>query len=159
MKTLVVFYSLDGSSAAVGEMIRAAAGADVVRVEPKDEKRRTGFAKFFWGGSQVIFHKKIPLKPVSVEWDKYDLVIFGGPVWAGSPSPALRTFLEEKAITGKRVAVFCCHRGGRGAALEKTRALLAKNDIAGEIDFENVPQMDKNALSEKVNAWVKALGI
>jgi flavodoxin len=159
MKVLAVVYSLDGSSAAVGEAIRAAAQADVVRVEPVDEKRRTGFAKFLWGGSQVIFHKKVPLKPVSVDWDKYDLVIFGGPVWAGSPSPALRTFLEGTAISGKKAAVFCCHQGGKGQALGKTRALLAKNDIVGEIDFENVPRMDKNALSEKVNTWVKTLGV
>ena len=154
MKTAVIFYSFDGNSALVAETIRDSFKADAFEIKTVDAKKRTGFAKFFWGGSQVFFHKKPALLPLEVNVNTYDLIILGTPVWAGSPSPAMVSFLSGTPLSGKKVALFCCHGGGKGKALEKFRALLPGSTIVAETDFENAAKNGRAALKEKIGEWI-----
>jgi flavodoxin len=157
MKTLVIYYSYEGNSALAAEEIKKAAGADILELKTEDTAKRTGLAKYFWGGKQVFTHQYPKLKPYTVDPALYDLIIIGAPVWAGSPAPALHSFLGETKITGKRVALFCCHAGGKGKALDKLKALLPGNTIAGEIDFVNPANQDRGELTKRIGDWVRTL--
>jgi flavodoxin len=159
MKTLVVFYSYDGNSALVaGELKRALGeGCDTLELKTRDDARRSGFAKYLWGGRMVLTHKNPQLMPWNAALDGYDLIILGGPVWAGAPAPALQTFIAEAKMQGKRIGLFICHAGGPGKALDKLAALLPGNDIAGSIDFLNPGKQDRAAAAERIEGWVKAL--
>ncbi|MDR1250496.1 MAG: flavodoxin [Treponema sp.] len=167
MKTLVVFYSYDGNSALVAEELKRALGSapgkalgegcDTLEIKTQDEAKRSGFAKFLWGGRMVLTHKNPRLMPWHAELDGYDLIILGGPVWAGAPAPALQAFIAEAKLQGKRIGLFLCHAGGPGKALDKLKALLAGNEIAGSIDFQNPGKQDRAAAAERVDGWVKAL--
>jgi len=159
MKTAVIYYSYNGSSAQVAEILKAELNADIFRIETLDSKKRKGFFLIFWGGGQVVKGKKPPLKPLSVDISAYDLVILGTPVWASSPAPAIVSFLSANSITGKKIALFCCHAGGMGEALDKLKALLGGNTVIGEIDFRNVAKMDKAELKQKISEWVKTLNL
>jgi flavodoxin len=159
MKTAVIYYSYNGSSAQVAEILKAELNADIFRIETLDSKRRKGLFLIFWGGGQVLKGKKPPLKPLSVDINAYDLIILGTPVWASSPAPALVSFLSTNSIAGKKVALFCCHAGGMGEALNKLKTLLGGNNVIGEIDFRNAAKMDKGKLRQKINEWVKNLNL
>ena len=154
MKTAVVFYSLDGNCALVAQEIKAQLNADLIRLETKDEKRRSGLAKFFWGGSMVFMHKKPPLKPFTFDPSAYDLIIIGTPVWASTPAPPVQTFIAEAGITGKKIALFVCHMGGKKDALEKFKALLAGNEIIAETDFVKPASGDIEAVKQQVAHWL-----
>ncbi|MDR1575259.1 MAG: flavodoxin [Treponema sp.] len=156
MKTAVVYYSFDGNCALVAEQIKAILNADLIRLQTKDEKKRGGFAKYFWGGAQVVMRKKPALKPYDFDAAAYDLIIIGAPVWAGSPAPPLETFLSAAKISGKKLALFLCHAGGRGKAMDKLKLLLAGNTIAAETDFIN-PAGNTGELKRKVEEWLKPL--
>jgi len=156
MKTAVIYYSYNGTSAHVAEIIKAELNADIFRIETLDSKKRKGFSLILWGGGQVVRGKKPPLKPLSVNINAYDLVILGTPVWAGSPAPAIVSFLSMNSIAGKKIALFCCHGGGMGEALNKLKALLGGNTLIGEIDFKNVAKTDRAELKQKISEWVKA---
>ncbi|MDR0553411.1 MAG: flavodoxin [Treponema sp.] len=157
MKAAVVYYSYDGNCARIAEWIQAETRADLVALETADEKRRTGLAKYAWGGAQVFMKKKPPLKPYHFDDASYDLVILGAPVWAGAPAPPLETFISETRLSGKRLAFFCCHRGGMGNALEKMRTLLPGNTFAGSIDFLNPLTADAEETKRKLVGWLKTL--
>jgi flavodoxin len=157
MKTLIVYYSYDGNSAFIAESMKEKAGADILRLEPENEKRRAGFSKYFFGAWQVFTRKKPVLKPFTVDFSAYDLLIFGCPVWGGGPAPAMSAFLETFAEKKKKIALFCCHAGGKGRALEKMKEPLSENTIAGEIDFVNPLQMDKAEISRKTGEWLARL--
>jgi hypothetical protein len=102
--------------------------------------------------------KKLPaLKPCQFEPSAYDLVILGAPVWAGSPAPPLQSFLAQTKISGKRVALYCCHLGGMGKTMEKMRALLPGNTIAGSADFINPSAGDEEATKRKITEWAQTL--
>jgi flavodoxin len=156
-KTAVIYYSFDGNCALVAEAVKSRLNADVFAIKTADEKKRTGLAKYIWGGRQVFKHDKPELKPLRVDMDAYDLIILGAPVWAGSPAPAMVSFLSRTPLSGKKTAVFCCHGGGKGKALDKFKALLTGNTIAGEIDFINPARGNTEELRKKIDAWVTAL--
>jgi len=157
MKTALIYYSYEGSSALIAETIKDALAVDVFEIKTVDRKKRKGFAKFFWGGSQVFFGRKPRLLPLSVDINAYDLIILGTPVWASSPAPALVSFLSKTAISGKKLALYCCHLGGKGDVFEKIKSLLPGNTFVGEIDFQNTASQEKSALQQKVSEWVKTL--
>jgi len=157
MKTAVIYYSCQGNGVLVAEILKAELNADIFRIETLDDKKRKGFSLMFWGGSQVFMGKEPPIKPLSVDIGAYDLVIFGSPVWASSPAPAINSFLRKNSITGKKIALFCCHGGGPGKALDKLKALLSGNTIIGEIDFKYPSKANGAELKQKISEWAKTL--
>jgi flavodoxin len=157
MKTAVVYYSLDGNCAFVAEEIKARLNADLISLHTKDEKKRSKIGKFFWGGGMVFRRKKPPLKPYSFDASAYELIIIGVPVWAASPAPPIETFLSEANIKGKKIALFVCHGGGKGGALEKLKALLAGNEIASATDFIEPSKDNGEKVKQQIADWVKGL--
>jgi flavodoxin len=157
MKTAVIYYSCEGNCALVADILKTELNTDIFRLETLDDKKRKGISLMFWGGGQVFRGIKPPLKPLSVDINAYDLIILGTPVWAGSPTPAIASFLGKNTITGKKIALFCCHGGGKGKALDKLKAMLGGNTFIGEIDFMAPKKMDSAALKQKIGEWAKAL--
>jgi flavodoxin len=161
MKTAVIYYSLDGNCALVANAIKDALNADIFEIKTVDKKKRKGLAKLAWGGFQVIMKKKPELEPLSLDINAYDLIILGTPVWAASPTPAMFSFLCGTRITGKKVALFCCHGGGKGKTFDKFKALLPGNTFAAEIDFcnpANTAKAESIPVKPRIDEWVKTLG-
>jgi hydroxymethylglutaryl-CoA reductase len=101
-------------------------------------------------------HKKPVLLPLVFDPAPYDLIILGMPVWAGSPAPAMVSFLDKVSLSGKKTALFCCHAGGKGKALEKFRAIVPGAVIAGELDLRK-PAAAPEGLGEKLSGWLQSL--
>ena len=156
MKTAVVYYSYDGNCAFVAEQIAALLKADLVQIQTVDQKKRRGFLKMLWGGAQVMFGKLPPLKPVNFDAVSFDLIILGTPVWASSPAPAMKAFLSQTKFSGKKVALFMCHAGGMGEAMNKFKSMLTDNTIVSEIDFSTLLKNQEKA-KQQIEEWVKKL--
>jgi flavodoxin len=154
MKTAVVYYSLDGNCAFVAEEIKSLLNAELIHLQTKDEKKRRCFAKYFWAGGMVFMHKKPPLKPYTFDPAAYELIVIGAPVWAGSPAPPIQTFLSESGISGKKIALFACHGGGKGNAFDIFKALLAGNEIIAQADFVNACK-NSAEVKQRIADWVK----
>ncbi|MDR0442842.1 MAG: flavodoxin [Treponema sp.] len=156
MKAAVVFYSYDGNSAFAAEQIGLLLKADLLQIQPVKERRALKFWKIIVGVGQVMFNKKPALKPYSFNSSDYDLIILGTPVWAGSPAPAIKSFLSQEKLSGKKLALFACHAGGPGDVMQKLKAELKDNTIVSEIDFLN-PASEQEKAKQKIEEWVKTL--
>jgi flavodoxin len=151
MKILVAYYSYEGHSAFVAEALGNILNAELFRIETKDKKERKGLSKYFWGGKMVFSKKHPEIKEFNIDFSSYDLIVLGCPVWAGSPAPAMLSFLKEAHISEKNVAIFVCHLGGKGKSLEKFKEALTGNTITGEIDIINPNTADPDILSKWAN--------
>jgi flavodoxin len=158
MKTAVIFYSLDGNCTFVANEIKAKLNADIIQLYVDDDKKRRGIIKFFWCCGLMFSRKNIPLKPYTFDPSAYDLIIIGAPVWASSPATPIRTFISEKGITGKKIAFFVCHGGGKGDALEKFKALLPGNEIISEVDFTRPAKNKSEDVKKQIADWAGGLG-
>jgi flavodoxin len=156
-KTAVIYYSYEGNTALAARTIAASLGAECFEIKTTNTKKRSGFVKYLWGVAQVMTRKKPALAPLAVDPNAYDLIVLGTPVWASNPAPAMVSFLGKTAITGKKIALFCCHAGGKGEILDTFKSLVPGNTVIGEIDFINPAKGDSSALKEKVDAWAELL--
>jgi len=166
MKTAVIYYSYSGNCNLIAQMIKSAIKADLFEIKTVDSKRRKGFFLILWGGFQAVTKKKPALKPLPVDFNSYDCIILGTPVWAGSPAPALVSFLSQNQISGRKLALFCCHGGGMGKVFGKIKAMLQGgaqdergNAVIGEIDFKDPVKGDAAESKNKIEEWLKNLGL
>lgn len=157
MKTLVVYYSFEGNTRFIACAIAEAIGADLLELKPKKEIGTHGFMKYVWGGRQVVLKRKPALLPLDRQPQDYDLLFIGTPVWAYSYSPPVHTFFSTANLSGKKIALFCCHGGDKRRTLEKMRASLAGNEIVGEIDFVEPLSGDRNASARRAQDWARGI--
>ena len=133
MKTLIVYYSLEGNTAFAAEKLAAALGADTLRLEPVKEYPTGGFRKFFWGGKSAVMAETPKLLPYAFDPAAYDRIVFGFPVWAGNVTPPIRTFIRDNDLKGKRIAAFACESGsGAEKAFSKLKAALGIESLEAE---------------------------
>ena len=157
MSTLVVFFSLDGNTRFIAGQIAEAIGADLVSLSTRKSYPTKCFRKYFYGGKDVLFKEKPALSNGPIDWERYDTIIIGSPVWAGSYAPPVGTFLSEYPIIGKRFAVFACHGGGGAEkCLERIKGALSMNEFIGEIDFVNPSKHPETSAAEAIK-WASGL--
>lgn len=136
MKKAIIYYSMSGNTDYVAKNISDKVDADLIRINPKKEYPNKGIRKFLWGGKSAVMGETPPLEEYEFDVDKYDLIIFGTPVWASSYAPPIRTFIEEnkEKLNSKKIAVFICYMGGGGEkALEKLKQSLQINEFTAQL--------------------------
>jgi len=65
--------------------------------------------------------------------DDYDLVIIGTPIWAWKPTPAIRTYISQNNLAGKKVALFYTFETGMKQVAEETKALIPNTTVTSEL--------------------------
>ncbi|PIZ99064.1 MAG: flavodoxin [Candidatus Komeilibacteria bacterium CG_4_10_14_0_2_um_filter_37_10] len=157
MKKLIVYYSLSGNVQAMAEAMADAIGADILVLKPQEEIKATGLMKYFWGGRQVVMGVKPELRDWLIDPRDYDFIIIGTPVWAYTFAPPLSTFFSLVKLQNKKVAVFCCHGGGKRNTLDKMKEQLKDNIIVGKIDFLEPQKHDLIAEKKRAAQWATML--
>lgn len=155
MKTLVVFYSLEGNTRFLADIIANELEADVLELQPEKEIPKEGFKKYIWGGKSVFFKEKPRLLNHIPNLNEYETLFVGTPIWASSYAPPLATFLTENILQNKKIGLFACHMGG-GAdkCFSKLSQLLQDNTIIGTIDFTEPLKDDKEKVKIKIKRWL-----
>lgn len=121
MKTLVVYYSLEGNTKEAAEKIAAALSADILPLIPVKEIPKKGLLKFLHGGAGATKGKGTELQPYTLDAAEYDAIILGTPVWAGKPSMAMNQFLSDLKAPEKVLGAFAFAASGN---CDKCLALL-----------------------------------
>lgn len=127
MKILVVYYSKTGNTKRIGEKIRQKLHAqkeEIVDLKNRDKK----IIGFVVSGYDAI---KKRLTKIKSEKDpkKFDLVIIGTPVWAGTMTPAIRTYITKNKNRFKKIAFFCTYDGSESKTFFDMRE-ISKEPIA-----------------------------
>jgi len=105
MKYLVAYYSRTGNIKTIGMAIGKALSADIDEII--DKKQRSGIVNWLRAGRDAQGKKLTEIQSEKNPQD-YDVIVLGSPIWAGNPTPALRTYLTTHDLKGKKVAFFIC---------------------------------------------------
>ena len=87
-------------------------------------------------------------------WDSYDTVFLGYPIWWGIAAWPVDGFVEANDFTGKTVIPFCT---SSSSGLGESGELLA--ELAGTGDWQGGQRFRSSASQEDVNQWVDSLGL
>ena len=131
MKTLIVYYSLEGNTQWAAEQIAARLGADTLRLVPKAAYPDKGFKKFLFGGKSAVMKEAPELESYEVDITQYEQIVLATPVWAGTLTPPLRSFIQREDLSGKQFALVASSMGGSpGKTFEHLKALLG---VTGDV--------------------------
>ena len=160
MKIAVVYYSMSGNTAYTAEKLAARLGADCVRLIPEKGIPEKGLRKFLWGGKSALMGETPKLEPYVFDAAQYDAVVFGTPVWASSPAPPVRSFIEaqKEALAGKRFYAFACLMGsGAEKTFRKLAALLSVDSLAGTLALIDPKDHPTKENEEKIEAFCQKI--
>ena len=128
-KTLVVYYSASGSTKAVAQNIAESADADIFEITPVNPYTSDDLN---WTNNNSRVSKEhndeslrnVELTKVTPDnWDSYDTVLIGYPIWWGIAAWPVDTFVKGNDFTGKTVIPFCTSTssglGDSGTRLQK----------------------------------------
>lgn len=137
-KAMVVYFSLEGNSQYVADKISEYIDADILRIEPVKDYPQGNVSKFFWGGMSVVFGENPKLISYDFSATQYDVIIIGTPVWAGSFTPPIKTFLRDNDLSKKKIALFACHGGGGAVkCFSKLKKELIDCDVISTLELVN----------------------
>ncbi len=157
-KTLVVYFSATGSTERVAGYIADALGADKFELIPTEPYTS---ADLNWNadGSRVNREhddeslRDIALTKETVEnWDEYDTVLIGYPIWWGIAAWPVNNFVKHNDFTGKIVVPFCT---SSSSGLGQSGELL--QEMAGTGDWQTGMRFGSGASESVVRNWALSL--
>jgi flavodoxin len=113
MKICIIYHSETGNTRHVAQHLTAACDGKLIEITDKTRYNRlTGFlvrCKMARG------EEKTPIEPSSIDVSGFDELVFGSPVWAFKPTPAIHSAIDTlKGCEGKKATAFCTHGGRPG---------------------------------------------
>lgn len=157
-KVIVVYYSGTGNTKRVAEILANELKADTFELTPVHPYSAEDLN---WGESSSRVNKEhddqslqdIELVSTQVpEWDNYNVVLFGYPIWWREASWVVNNFIKSNDFTGKTVIPFCSSTssglGDSGANLKK---------MAGNGNWLDGKRFNENPAEDSVIEWVRGL--
>ena len=157
---LVVYYSATGNTETVANYIAEATGGDIFEITPA-EPYTSDDLNWTDENSRVSREyadeslRDVELTTTQVEnWDSYDTVFLGYPIWWGIAAWPVDGFVEANDFTGKTVIPFCT---SSSSGLGESGELLA--ELAASGDWQEGQRFRSSVSQEDVNEWVDSLGL
>ena len=157
---LVVYYSATGNTEAVAGYIAEATGGDLFELEPAEPYSDADLNWTDENSRVTQEHEDESLWDVELatdtvdNWDSYDTVFIGYPIWWGIAAWPVDGFVEANDFTGKTVIPFCT---SSSSGLGQSGELLA--EMAGTGDWQDGERFRSSASQEDVTEWVDSLGL
>lgn len=158
-KTLVVYYSASGNTKDVAEKIAKITEADMFEIEPVEPYTDDDLDWTDDDSRVSREHDDESLRDVELvsttvdNWDSYDTVYIGYPIWWGIAAWPVDGFVEANDFTGKTVIPFCT---SSSSDLGESGKLLA--EAAGTGTWLEGQRFSSSASEEAVQAWIEDLG-
>ena len=159
-KVLVVYYSASGNTKRVAEDIAETAGGDLFEITPTEPYTSDDLN---WTNSDSRVSREhddeslrdVPLTTTEVEnWDDYDTVFIGYPIWWGIAAWPVDTFVKNNDFTGKTVIPFAT---SSSSGMGQSGTLLS--EMAGTGDWQDGQRFSSGASQSDVADWVSGLDL
>ena len=123
MSALVTFYSAEGTTKAVAEEFAKKIGADCFEIVPTELYTKADINylnPLSRCNKEQIGKKDVPVKGKVEDFDKYDVIYIGFPIWYAAAPRVIYTFCKDYNWEGKKVYAFATSGGsGIGKTAEK----------------------------------------
>ena len=157
---LVVYYSATGNTEGVANTIADITGGDLFELEPVEPYTDEDLNYSDENSRVSREHEDESLRNVELtsttvdNWDSYDTVFIGYPIWWGEAAWPVDSFVENNDFTGKTVIPFAT---SASSGIGESGQLLA--DMAGTGDWQEGMRFRSGADEADVQEWVNGLGL
>lgn len=157
---LVVYYSATGNTEEAANMIADATGGTLFELQPVEPYTDEDLNYNDEDSRVSREHEDESLRDVELvsttveNWDSYDTVFIGYPIWWGEAAWPVDSFVENNDFTGKTVIPFAT---SASSGLGDSGQLLA--DMAGTGDWQEGMRFRSGVDAADVQEWVSGLGL
>jgi flavodoxin len=118
MKICIIYHSETGNTRHVAQHLSSAFDSKLVEIN--DVAPYLRLTRFLIRCKMARGEELTKTEPESVDVSEYDLIVFGSPVWAFKPTPAIHSAIAGlKGCMGKPAVAFSTH-GGRPGQTDET---------------------------------------
>lgn len=154
-KILVAYFSWGGTTQRMAQEIVRQTGADLFRIEPE-----VPYPTDYTECTEVALEEKNsnarPAIAKEVEnWDDYDTVFIGCPVWWWTTPMIICTFTESYDFKGKTVVPFCTY-----ASTYRDETLARIVELTPDAEHLAGEGLTSGRINEQnISSWLKEIGI
>ena len=148
----------EGNTAIIAKIIADKTGGDLFEIKPVNDNYPKGYTELT-RYSKV--EKQQNARPEIVghidDFDKYDTIFIGYPIWWGDKPMPVYTFLDSYDFSGKTILPFATHEGSGfmgTQGMDKTGAKV----LRGLGRYGHVAQNSHAQAEQQVTAWINDLG-
>lgn len=157
-KILVAYFSATNTTEGVANTIAECIGADIYEITP-EQPYTSDDLDYHNDGSRSTIEMNDPDSRPAIsgsvtDFEKYDIVFVGYPIWWGDAPRILSTFVESYDFSGKTVVPFCTSGGsGVGSSAKNLEKLTS-----GATWLEG-KRLSGSASESDVSDWISGLGL
>ena len=147
MKALVAYFSAEGTTAKLAKVLAQKVGADVFEIRPQEPYTA---ADIKWTNPlarcnrEKIGKKDVPVTGAVADWEGYDLVYLGFPIWYYGAPNVVNTFAKGYDWAGKRVVLFATSGGSDiGRTAEKLQPYLKNGQIVKAMVLKGATELEE----------------
>lgn len=158
-KILVAYYSAQGHTKRAAKIVAERLGADLFELRPTKPYEESDFD---WANLESRVSKERAneelqdvdlVQEVPDNWDSYDIVLIGYPLWYAIPAWPINRFIKINSFIGKIVVPFCTsHSSPLSDSDKMLHRMTSTGDWRPGIRFyQDVPE-------EELASWAEGLG-
>lgn len=155
-KSLILYYSHQGSTRQLAQLIQQQVGADmeeITLVNPYDTNYQKTIERSLQEREQGVLPE---INPVKSSLADYDTIYIGYPIWFGTYALPIASLLEQVDFTDKVLVPFCTFgSGGIEASRDSLMAHLPENIT---LEGYGVRAARMAAASEEIVPWLIRIG-
>lgn len=155
---LVVYFSATNNTKKVAEEIADNLKATIFEVVPKEEYTADDLDYSDEDSRVFKEHSDESLRDVELvsttvdNWENYDTVFIGYPIWWGEAAWPINNFVKENDFKGKTVIPFCTSASSSlGSSSKKLE------DLSGSGDWKSGKRFSSGASSSEIKEWLESL--
>lgn len=149
---LVAYFTRSGNTRVIAGSIHRALVADLFEIRPARPYPEDYDETVAQATRERDRGYEPPLEPGAPDVGAYDTVFLGFPIWGGTASPPIRSFLRAHDFSGKTIRPFITHGGyGLGNSLK----VLADHAPSAQIEPPFVMEADQERRTlDQVKRWL-----
>lgn len=161
-KTLVIYYSAQGHTKRAAEIVAKTLGADLFEIpmdnpyteEDLDWNDPDSRCNRDWNSE--IGRDEGPEKAEVPNWDEYDTVVLGYPIWYAFAAFPMSSFVGGRDFKGKTIYPFCTsHSSDVGDSDIKLKYII--KPPLDEVNWYNAVRFFQDAPETEIADWAKSL--
>ena len=154
-KILIAFFSWseNGNTRNMANKIKLETGADIFEIVPINAYPTTFEACVAQAQKEIDSNFKPEIKGTVANFESYDIILVGSPIWCGTIAPPVATFLSNYDFSGTTVLPFITFGGGgKGKSIEDIKNLCPKAVLLE--DF-SITGRSVNDADGDIRKWLK----
>ena len=149
-KVLIAYFSWGGTTGRMAQQVQAITGGDLFEIEPVNP-----YPTSYTPCTEVALEERDSnarpaIKNSVANWDEYDVVFLGGPVWWHTAPMILHTFAESYDFEGKTVVPFTTY-----ASTYRDETLQAIVDMTPDAQHLEGLGLTSSSINEsRIQTWI-----